>query len=54
MSAPPVGALTTEDDFEDVDNGRGVAAMSVFVQAKKLVADGLHVPLSAVEIIVRA
>jgi hypothetical protein len=54
VSAPSVEAFTTEDDPEDVGNGEGLAAMSVFMQAKKLVADGLHVPLSAVEIIVRA
>lgn len=45
---PPVDAFTTEDDL-----GGGVAAVSVLMQAKKLVADGLQVPLSAVEIIVR-
>jgi hypothetical protein len=37
----------------DTGNGEGVATMSVIMQAKKLVSDGLHVPLSAVEIIVR-
>ncbi|WP_327211552.1 hypothetical protein [Rhizobium ruizarguesonis] len=37
----------------DTGNGEGVATMSVIMQAKKLVSDGLQVPLSAVEIIVR-
>ncbi|AMB46894.1 hypothetical protein Y590_18308 [Methylobacterium sp. AMS5] len=36
------------------DDAGDAAPMSVIAQAKKLVADGLQVPLSSVEIIVRA
>ena len=54
MSATAVSTLITEDAPKDVGNSDGISANSVFMQAKKLVADSLHVPLSAVEIVVRA
>jgi hypothetical protein len=44
----------SEDALKDVSTGGTIPAMSVIMQAKKLVADGLGVPLGSVEIIVRA
>ena len=54
VSATAASALITEDAPKDVSNGDDIPANSIFMQAKKLVADNLHVPLSAVEITVRA
>jgi hypothetical protein len=54
VSAPLVEALVNEGDRENAGDGEDIAAMSVFMQAKKFVADGFHVPLSAVEITIRA
>ncbi|KQT96073.1 hypothetical protein ASG60_20790 [Methylobacterium sp. Leaf469] len=54
VSTSPVNALAAEDVHEDVDDGEDISTMSLLMQAKKLVADGLHVPLSSVEIIIRA
>ncbi|MGX1307035.1 hypothetical protein AB7M35_001755 [Amorphus suaedae] len=48
-----VGAAPVNTHVRDAGNGDSISAVSVLMQAKKLVADGLDVPLSAVEIIVR-
>ncbi len=53
-SIPRGGVTTSEDAIQDVSTGGSIPAMSVIMQAKKLVADGLGVPLSSVEIVVRA
>ena len=57
---PSLRSLGIDEAFLDWKPVRGVpgevaadAAVSVLMRAKKLVADGLHVPLSDVEIIVR-
>jgi hypothetical protein len=51
----PRGSLSpAENALQDVSDGGGIPAVSVIMQAKKLVADGLRVPLSSVEIIIRA
>jgi hypothetical protein len=52
-SSTPIGVGTTKETAQDVGESQGVPSMSVLMQAKKLVADGLKVPLSAVEITVR-
>ena len=49
----PKNAHMAEDSLRDGRDGEDIVPISVFMQAKKLVADSLHVPLSAVEIIVR-
>lgn len=43
-----------EDGVRDAANSQNIPAMSVLMQAKKLVADGLRVPISAVEITIRS
>ncbi|MGO9428265.1 hypothetical protein [Rhodoblastus sp.] len=53
-SIPRGGVSPTGNALQDVGDGGGVPTVSLIMQAKKLVADGLHVPLSSVEIIVRA
>lgn len=56
LAAAP--AVSEHGDGSDDDDGKdedgGIVTMSVIMQAKKLIAEGLQVPLSAVEIIVRA
>jgi hypothetical protein len=53
-SIPRGSVSPTENALQDVGDGGSIPSMSVIMQAKKLVADGLHVPLSSVEIIIRA
>ncbi len=45
---------TANDAPKDGGDGDSISTISVFTQAKKLIADSLHVPLSAVEITVRS
>ena len=51
--AGAAAALSAEDDHEDGDDGDDNTTISVLLQAKKLVADGLHLPMSAIEIVIR-
>lgn len=53
-TTPPLGVDVAEDGFQDAADGQGIPAMSVLMRAKKLVADGLQVPMSAVEITIRS
>lgn len=43
----------SNNSFDKVSTIEGAGAVSVIMQAKKMVADGLQVPMTAVEIIVR-
>ncbi len=52
-STTHLGVVTAAGDRQDVDDGQDMPAMSVLMRAKKLVADGLQVPMSAVEITIR-
>jgi hypothetical protein len=53
-SVPRGGGPPTGNVLKDVSDGWSISTLSVIMQAKMLVADGLHVPLSSVEIIIRA
>ena len=54
VAASPAKAFAVaEADSSDGGHGEAGAGLSVFMQAKKLVADSLHLPLSAVEIVIR-
>lgn len=53
VKASPTGLLTTKGSPVDVGESERIVTMSIINQAKKLVSDGLQVPMSAVEIIIR-
>lgn len=54
VSSPAVVISATDNAPKVGEDDDDVAPMSVIMQAKKLIADGLQVPLSAIEITVRA
>lgn len=53
VSPTALGVPPIKDVRDDAGDDHGIAPMSVIMQAKKLVAEGLNVPLSAVEVTVR-
>ena len=53
-ASPNGGGFPTGNSLQDVSDSGVIPTMSIIMQAKKLISDGLHVPLSSVEIIVRA